>query len=83
MFDELHRFGFIEGENLTIDWREYGPRVDLVLNMRRLLEPWPMSCRRECFNTRGTAGDGNDCDPRTCPFESPLLLRLGVMNHDQ
>ena len=30
MFDELRRFGFIEGQNLTIDWRSYGPRVDLI-----------------------------------------------------
>jgi putative ABC transport system substrate-binding protein len=30
MFDELRRFGFIEGQNLTIDWRDYGQRIDLV-----------------------------------------------------
>jgi putative ABC transport system substrate-binding protein len=30
MFDELRRLGFIEGQNLTIDWRAYGPRVDLI-----------------------------------------------------
>jgi len=30
MSDELRRFGFIEGQNLTIDWREYGPRPDLI-----------------------------------------------------
>jgi putative ABC transport system substrate-binding protein len=30
MFDELRRLGFIEGQNLTIDWRSYGPRVDLI-----------------------------------------------------
>ena len=24
MFDELRRLGFIEGQNLTIDWRAYG-----------------------------------------------------------
>ena len=24
MFEELRRFGFIEGQNLTIDWRDYG-----------------------------------------------------------
>ena len=23
MFDELRRFGFIEGQNLTIDWRSH------------------------------------------------------------
>ena len=30
MFAELRRSGFIEGQNLTIDWREYGQRVELV-----------------------------------------------------
>ena len=30
MFDELRRPGFIEGQNLTIDWRSYGPRIDLI-----------------------------------------------------
>jgi putative ABC transport system substrate-binding protein len=30
LFEELRRSGFIEGQNLTIDWREYGQRVELV-----------------------------------------------------
>jgi putative ABC transport system substrate-binding protein len=30
MIDELRRLGFVEGQNLTIDWRSYGPRVDLI-----------------------------------------------------
>ena len=30
MFEELRRLGFVEGQNLTIDWRSYGPRVDLI-----------------------------------------------------
>jgi putative tryptophan/tyrosine transport system substrate-binding protein len=30
VFDELRRSGFIEGQNLTIDWHQYAPRVDLV-----------------------------------------------------
>ena len=30
MFDELRRLGFIEGQNLTIDWRDYGQRIDLI-----------------------------------------------------
>ena len=30
MFDELPRAGFIEGQNLTIDWHQYAPRVDLI-----------------------------------------------------
>jgi putative tryptophan/tyrosine transport system substrate-binding protein len=29
-FDELRRLGFVEGQNLTIDWRSYGPSVDLI-----------------------------------------------------
>jgi putative ABC transport system substrate-binding protein len=30
MFDELRRFGFIEGQNLTIDWRPYALHIDLA-----------------------------------------------------
>jgi len=30
MLDELRRAGFIEGQNLTVNWRQYGPRVDLI-----------------------------------------------------
>ena len=30
MFDELRRAGFIEGRNLTIDWRTYGTNADLI-----------------------------------------------------
>jgi putative tryptophan/tyrosine transport system substrate-binding protein len=29
-FDEVRRRGFIEGQNLTIDYRAYGPHVDLI-----------------------------------------------------
>ena len=29
-FDELRRLGFIEDQNLTIEWLTYGPRVDLI-----------------------------------------------------
>ena len=36
MFDELKRLGFIEGQNLTIDWRTYGPRADLVSEFEAL-----------------------------------------------
>jgi putative ABC transport system substrate-binding protein len=36
IFDELQRLGFIEGQNLTIDWRTYGPRADLVLEFEAL-----------------------------------------------
>jgi ABC-type uncharacterized transport system substrate-binding protein len=30
MFDELPRFGFIEGQNLTIDWRQYSAHIDRI-----------------------------------------------------
>jgi putative tryptophan/tyrosine transport system substrate-binding protein len=30
MTEELRRLGFVEGKNLTIDFRSYGPRTDLI-----------------------------------------------------
>jgi putative tryptophan/tyrosine transport system substrate-binding protein len=30
MFDELRRMGFIEGQNLTLEWRVYGQHIDLI-----------------------------------------------------
>jgi putative tryptophan/tyrosine transport system substrate-binding protein len=30
MVDELRRLGFIDGQNLTIEWHNYGPRIDLI-----------------------------------------------------
>jgi hypothetical protein len=30
LFDELRRAGFIEGQNLTIDWHQFGKRVDQI-----------------------------------------------------
>ena len=30
MFDELRRFGFIEGQNLIVDWRQYSLHVDRI-----------------------------------------------------
>jgi hypothetical protein len=29
-FDELRRYGFIEGQNLTVEWRGYARHVDLI-----------------------------------------------------
>jgi putative ABC transport system substrate-binding protein len=29
-FDELRRRGFIEGQNLVVEWRAYGPQLDLI-----------------------------------------------------
>lgn len=66
MFDELRRLGFIEGQNLTIDWRSYGSRVDLIPEFVAELCQSPCRChlcRRGCRNSRGTAGDENDSDP--------------------
>jgi putative ABC transport system substrate-binding protein len=41
MFDELRRLGFIEGQNLTIDWRIYEPRADLVSEFEALAKTQP------------------------------------------
>ena len=30
MFDELRRFGFIEGQNLIVDWRQYSLHIDRI-----------------------------------------------------
>jgi len=30
VFDELRRLGFIEGQNLTVDWRAYALNIDLI-----------------------------------------------------
>jgi putative tryptophan/tyrosine transport system substrate-binding protein len=30
MFDELRRLGFVEGQNLTVEWHPYGPHIDLL-----------------------------------------------------
>ncbi len=30
IFDELRSLGLVEGENLIVDWREYGQRIDLI-----------------------------------------------------
>ena len=30
MFDELRRRGFIMGQNIAVDWRSYGSRIDLI-----------------------------------------------------
>jgi len=41
IFDELRRLGFIEGQNLTIDWRTYGPRAGLVSEFEGLVKTQP------------------------------------------
>ena len=30
ILDELRHAGFIEGQNLAVDWRQYGSRVDML-----------------------------------------------------
>jgi putative ABC transport system substrate-binding protein len=30
LFDELRRAGFVEGQNLTVDWRSFGQRADMA-----------------------------------------------------
>ncbi len=37
VFDELRRAGFIEGQNLTVDWRPYGPRIELISELAKEL----------------------------------------------
>jgi putative ABC transport system substrate-binding protein len=34
MFEEVRRNGFVEGQNLTIDWRAYGQRIELLTNFQ-------------------------------------------------
>jgi putative ABC transport system substrate-binding protein len=41
MFDELRKLGFVESQNLTIDWRTYDPRADLVLQFEALCKTQP------------------------------------------
>jgi putative ABC transport system substrate-binding protein len=41
MFDELRRHGFIEGQNLTIDWRPYEPYGDLIAQFDALGQTHP------------------------------------------
>ena len=67
MFDELRRLGFIEGQSHTIEWRQYGPQIELIPELAAELVKARvdvMVCRRGRCNSRGTAGDDNDPDPR-------------------
>jgi putative ABC transport system substrate-binding protein len=41
MFDELRSLGFIEGQNLTVDWRAFEPRTDLVSQFEALGKAHP------------------------------------------
>lgn len=67
IFDELQRLGFIEGQNLTIDWRTYGPRADLVLEFEALGKTKAdVIYAGGLFHSRSTESDDNDTDPRLC-----------------
>jgi hypothetical protein len=41
MFDELRSHGFIDGQNLTVDWRAYEPSIDLVSHFEALGKAHP------------------------------------------
>ena len=41
-FDELRRRGFIEGQNLTVEYRAYGQHVDLIPQYSTELEQIPV-----------------------------------------
>jgi putative tryptophan/tyrosine transport system substrate-binding protein len=41
MFDELRKHGFVEGQNLTIDWRAYEPHGDLAAQFEAIVEAHP------------------------------------------
>ena len=56
-FDELRRRGFIEGQNLTVEYRAYGLHVDLISEYAAEL----VNARVDVIVT---AGDENDSDPR-------------------
>jgi putative tryptophan/tyrosine transport system substrate-binding protein len=41
MFDELRKLGFVEGQNLTIDWRAYEPHGDLAAQFEAIVKSHP------------------------------------------
>ncbi len=41
MFDELRRLGFIEGQNLAIDWHIYDPHTDLIAEFEAIAKTQP------------------------------------------
>jgi putative tryptophan/tyrosine transport system substrate-binding protein len=41
MFDELRKLGFVEGQNLTIDWRTYEPHGDLDAQFEAIVKSHP------------------------------------------
>src|SRR5262249_45495037 len=61
MFDELRRLGFIEGQNLTIDWQVYALHIDLIpvtpdpyfFSRREQLVEWPRGSQSSLFWPQG------------------------------
>jgi putative tryptophan/tyrosine transport system substrate-binding protein len=41
MFDELRKLGFVEGQNLMIDWRAYEPHGDLAAQFEAIVKSHP------------------------------------------
>ena len=64
MFDELRRFGFIEGQNLTIHWRQYTLHIDMISELAADLVKSKVDVIYAVGDARCTAGDNNDSDPR-------------------
>ena len=67
VFDELRRAGFVEGENLTIDWHQYGPHVDLIPQFAAELVKAKVDvivATGDTANSRRSAGDNNNSHPR-------------------
>ena len=67
MFDEVRRAGFIEGQNLTVDWYQWLQHVDLIPKFAEEL----VKARVDVIVATGDTairaaqrGDANDCDPR-------------------
>ena len=64
VLDEVRRFGFIEGQNLKIDWLGYGLNIDPVPEFAAKLVKPGSTGWREFGHSRRAAGDNNDSDPR-------------------
>jgi hypothetical protein len=67
MLNELRRFGFIEGQNLTVDWRAFGPNIDLIPEFISEVVKAKVDvlyATGDLANSRGTAGDDSDSNRR-------------------
>jgi putative ABC transport system substrate-binding protein len=50
LLEELRQSGFIEGQNLTIDYRDFGPHVDLISKYAAKLVKAQVDVRRLRFS---------------------------------